>query len=138
STCTGHDPYNKGCTKGSHVSKSVSYQGATVANIANWYSANCVANWAEGALTTAGVQKGLSVTLNIGLSGVFMMCYYNRTQSDQGDKFEACELPYYNKPINAWTDMVDGSGFICAYAPVWVNNGGGSYTRVAPSQSACQ
>src|SRR5262245_20308806 len=137
STCTGYDPYRHGCTKGSHQSKPVTFQGVTVANVTNWYSANCVANWAEGSLTTAGVQRGLSVTLNIGLTGVFMMCYYNVTQSDRGASFEACELPYYNKTINAWTDMVDGSGFICAYASVFVKNGSG-YTRVATSQSACQ
>jgi len=135
--CVGHDPYVKGCTKGSHQTQYAVYQGQQVAVFTNWYSPNCVSNWGEGALTQAGKNLGLSVTLTIGISGVWLMCYYNRTQSDKGDKFEACELPYYNKTVNAWTDMVPGTGFICGYASVFTFDGS-AYHRVALSPNACQ
>jgi Protein of unknown function (DUF2690) len=124
STCTGHDPYAMGCSKGSHKTVSAMYQGVTVVRITNWYSPNCVANWAEGSLTTEGVSKHLRVTLQAFKPDYSMyMCYFNATQSNKGNTQESCESPFYNKSVNAWTDMIDGTGQICVQAVFYTDNG---------------
>jgi hypothetical protein len=123
SGCVGHDPNYEGCDW-----NSVNYalyrdtDGAPIANVWNYYSYNCVANWAEASLTAAGKDRGFGLRVMIRTASGQYMC--SPGPDNTGQWVEACYSgSYYYGTDFAWTDMVDGAllthAEVCVTKPDW-------------------
>jgi hypothetical protein len=98
--------------------------GVAVANVWDYYSYNCKANWAAGSLTQAGLDRHYRIQLTIQTwdsnspSQWELICFPG-TSSDAGQNPENCTWPPYGGPYLAWSDMVDGSNQTQASVCVW-------------------
>jgi hypothetical protein len=64
--CLGHDPSSYGCDWGwNSYNVARDSDGVAVANLWNYYSYNCKANWAAGSLTRAGLDRGYRIQIMI-------------------------------------------------------------------------
>lgn len=124
-SCHGHDPYRYGCSKSSDTTAPANYQGTQVATLWNWYSVQCNANWSEGALTTAGLNAGDSIIIDISTTDSHgyweYMCYPG--PDDTGALLEYCSGAHYGGAATAWTDMVDGTNKTVSDLYVYDRNG---------------
>lgn len=119
-SCAGYDPISYGCA----VTSTTTHVGA-LATVWNRYSYGCRANWARAQLTTAAVNAGykmwVEVQAPITAEGEEYMCWPNYpSQNNQGFSFEFCNPalgPYGGSSI-VYTDMVDGTN--TTYATVTV------------------
>jgi hypothetical protein len=112
-TCIGHDPDVEGCASSS-ITSAAAYSGSTkLANLWNKFSAACDANWSSAQLTSAAINSGdrlfVEITTIDRNGNEDFMCYPG--PDNTGNTLESCwGYPNYGYCCAGYpyTDMVDG------------------------------
>lgn len=124
-SCHGRDPsknyYNCVASVGSTKSATAyNSRGVALATVKNIYSYGCVANWAQGQLTQAGLNAGDVIFVDIYTTdsqGHYeYMCIPG--PSNTGNLKENCS-GFYGGSQLLYTDMVDGTNVTTAEVSVW-------------------
>lgn len=92
-SCYDKDPYKEGCSWSSRKLAYLTDVDGTLAEVWNYYSYACDANWTQGQLASAGGNMQITIYT----SGESTLCYPDDCRS------------YYNGNYVAWSNMVNGT-----------------------------